>query len=226
MTNITNSRIAGFMFLFYIATGVTVMMVSARTGAGDTVAAQLANIAQHATAVRLTALLVFLTFIAALALGVSLHALTKDQDRDLALFALGCRATEGAIGAYAAVRSLSVLSVAIASTSGEGAASAQALGALLLRERGASGLIAALCFAIASTVFSYLFLKARNIPSWLAGLGVFASALLVVLLPVQIAGLVKAPMTNLMWMPMLVFELVLAFWLIIRGVSNQTTATA
>lgn len=226
MTNTTNSRIAGFMFLFYIATGVTVMMVSARTGAGETVAAQLASIAQHATAVRLTAFLVFLTFVAALALGVSLYALTKQQDRDLALFALGCRATEGALGAYAAVRALSVLSVAIASTSAENGAAAQALGSLLLRERGTSGLIGALCFAIASTIFSYLFLKARSIPTWLSRLGVFASALLVVLLPVQIAGFLKAPVTNLMWMPMLVFELVLAFWLLIKGVSKSTTATA
>jgi hypothetical protein len=200
------------------------MMVSARTGAGDTVAAQLANIAQHATAVRLTALLVFLTFIAALSLGVSLYALTKDADRDLALFALGCRATEGALAAYAAVRSLSVLSVAIASTAAENAAPAQALGALLLKERGASGLFAALCFAIGSTVFSFLFLKARSIPSWLSGLGVFASALLVVLLPLQIAGFIRAPITNFMWLPMLVFELVLAFWLIFKGVSKPLVA--
>jgi hypothetical protein len=224
MTNTTNSRIAGFMFLFYIASGVTIMMVSARTGAGDNVAAQLANIAQHATAVRVTALLVFLTFIAALSLGVSLYALTKDADRDLALFALGCRATEGALAAYAAVRSLSLLSVAIASTAAENAAPAQALGALLLKERGASGLFAALGFAIASTVFSYLFLKARSIPAWLSSLGVFASALLVVLLPLQIGGFIRAPITNFMWLPMLVFELVLAFWLIFRGVSKPLVA--
>ena len=57
------------------------------------------------------------------------------------------------------------------------------------------------------------------IPAALAWLGLFASVLLVVLFPLQLAGLLTGSVTWLMWLPMLVFELVLALWLIIKGVA-------
>ena len=48
MTRTTNARIAGFTFLFYIAAGVAIMVLSGQaTGAGGTTA-KLAGIAQHA----------------------------------------------------------------------------------------------------------------------------------------------------------------------------------
>ncbi|MEO8680585.1 MAG: hypothetical protein ABI665_16150 [Vicinamibacterales bacterium] len=54
-------------------------------------------------------------------------------------------------------------------------------------------------------------------------LGVAASALLVILLPLQVAGWFggarawSSPVTWAVWLPMLVFELTLAVWLITRG---------
>ncbi|MGI8817951.1 MAG: hypothetical protein ACR2HW_02330 [Gemmatimonadales bacterium] len=55
------------------------------------------------------------------------------------------------------------------------------------------------------------------IPVGLAWLGVLASVLLVVLCPLQLAGLLGGPVTQFMWLPMLVFEVVLALWLLIEG---------
>lgn len=63
------------------------------------------------------------------------------------------------------------------------------------------------------------------IPVALAWLGVIASAFLVALLPLQIAGFFggpgawTSPVTWAVWLPMLVFELVLAAWLIVKGVA-------
>src|SRR5439155_9692488 len=121
--------------------------------------------------------------------GRGLYALTRDVDRDIALLALCCRVTEGVIGAMAAVRNLGQLSFAIAST-GAGApdATAQALGTLLLKEGGGYTLIAATCFAVGSTLYSYLFLRARSIPVLLAWLGVVASILLLVGLLLPLGG--------------------------------------
>ena len=68
---------------------------------------------------------------------------------------------------------------------------------------------------------------ARMIPSALAWLGVLASALLVVILPLQLAGLFGGTMswassiTWLVWLPMLVFEVTLALWLMIKGVNIE-----
>jgi ABC-type xylose transport system permease subunit len=65
------------------------------------------------------------------------------------------------------------------------------------------------------------------VPVALAWLGVFASVLLVVLLPGQLAGLVKGPVLNFMWLPALVFEVTLALWLIVKGAAMPATrATA
>jgi len=84
---------------------------------------------------------------------------------------------------------------------------------------------AAFFFAVGSLIFCWLLLRGRMIPAALAWLGVVASALLVLILPLQSAGLLggartwSASVTWLMWMPMLVFELALALWLIIKGVN-------
>lgn len=223
MTRTMNARLAGFMFLFYIATGVAAMILFRQaTGGAEGAAAKLASIAQHAPLVRLYAVLALLTFFDAVVLAVALYALTRDQDADLALLALCCRVGEGVLNAVAADQTLQLLSVAAAAPD---AAAAQALGALLLQQDGSGILIGGTCFAVGSTIFSYLFLRARSIPVPLAWLGVLGSALLVVALPLQIAGLIKGPVTFFMWIPAGVFEAVLGFWLLIKGVAKQTTAT-
>ena len=80
-------------------------------------------------------------------------------------------------------------------------------------------------FAVGSTLFSWLLLRGRMIPVALAWLGVIASAMLVVLIPLQLAGLFggarawSSPVTWAVWLPLLVFELTLAAWLIVKGVA-------
>ena len=82
----------------------------------------------------------------------------------------------------------------------------------------------AIYFAVASMLFAWLLLRGAMVPSALAGLGVIASALLVVILPLQLAGLFGGAMswsssgTWLVWLPMLVFEVGLALWLLVKGV--------
>jgi hypothetical protein len=166
MTRTTNARIAGFAFLFYIAAGILSLKLAGRP---------------HATDV-----LSMLTSFSALVLGVTLYALTREVDRDVAMLGLGCRILEAAPG--------------------EGA----------------------IYFAVGSTLFAWLLLRGRLIPVALAWLGVLASLLLVVIIPLQHAGLFgsatkwSSSLTWLMWMPCLVFEIALALWLLIKGVANGT----
>lgn len=228
MTRTANARLAGFMLLLYIVTGIASMVLFRQATSAEGTAATLASIAQHATTVRLTILLTLLTFAIAVVLAVALYALTRDQDPDLAVMALCFRASEGVIAAVSTVRTLGLLSIATASTAAAGAdaAAANALGALLLKQGGWTGLIAATCFAVGSTLYSYLFLRARSIPVPLAWLGVLASVLLVVALPLQLAGFLGRPVTWFVWIPMLVFEVALALWLIIKGVAPTPKRTA
>jgi hypothetical protein len=83
----------------------------------------------------------------------------------------------------------------------------------------------AVYFAVGSTLFCWLLLRGRLIPVPLAWLGVIASALLVILLVLRTAGLFgpgadwSSSLTWLTWLPMLVFELTFAAWLILKGVA-------
>ena len=63
------------------------------------------------------------------------------------------------------------------------------------------------------------------VPVSIACLGVFASGLLVVVLPLQLAGLSTGSLTAgyYQWLPALVFQVVLALWLLIKGVATPAT---
>src|SRR5438093_7398170 len=207
MTLKTNARLAGFMFLFCIATGVAGLILFAPATSGVGNAANLASVVQHATLVRVEAVYSVLMMMNPFVLGVALYSLTRDYDRDLALLALVCRVTEGVIAAVSTVPTRALLSVATAAVGATGpdAAAANALGSVLLQVRGLTTLVSAMVFAIGSTLFSYLFLRARTIPLSLAWLGVIASALLVVGLPLQMAVFIEGLVTALIWIAMAVF---------------------
>jgi hypothetical protein len=79
-------------------------------------------------------------------------------------------------------------------------------------------LVSATLFAIGSTLFCWLLLRGRMVPDALAWTGVIASVILVVGLPLQLGGQLHAPLTTLMWMPMLVFEVPTGLWLLAKGV--------
>jgi hypothetical protein len=79
---------------------------------------------------------------------------------------------------------------------------------------------------VGSALFAWLLLRGRMIPVSLAWLGVAASAALVAILIVQRAGFFgsavswASSMTWIVWFPMLVFEVTLALWLVVKGVSG------
>jgi hypothetical protein len=163
MTITTNARVAGFTFWIYFAAGIGSMLLAGNAPA--------------------TSVLALVTSFCALLLGVTLYAITREQDQDLAMIALACRVIEAVPG------------------HGE------------------------IYFAVGSTIFSWLLLRGRMIPAGLAWLGFVSSLLLVVLLPMQVAGYFggprnwSSPVTWLVWLPLLVFELTFAVWLITKGVA-------
>jgi len=164
MTLRTNARVAGFTFWIYFAAGIASMLLAGNAPA--------------------TAILALVSSFSALVLAVTLWAITREQDRELAIAGMMCRVIEAAPG------------------HGE------------------------IYFAVGSTIFSWLLLRGRLIPDALAWLGVIASLLLVMLLPLQIAGFFggprnwSSPVTWAVWLPMLVFELTLGVWLITKGVAS------
>lgn len=81
-----------------------------------------------------------------------------------------------------------------------------------------------LFFAVGSLLFCWLLLRGRVIPTVLAWLGVIASVLLVAILPLQLAGFLgsagwASSMTWYIWLPMLIFEVGLSVWMLIKGIA-------
>jgi hypothetical protein len=97
---------------------------------------------------------------------------------------------------------------------------AQAIGALLLQVGGSVALISATFFAAGSTAFSWLLLRGRIIPVPLAWIGLVASLMLLVGLPLELAGFLRGTVTSLMWLPMIAFEVPLALWLLVKGAAT------
>ena len=214
MTRTTNARIAGFSFLFYIAVGIPSMVLFGRATGGEGVAAKLASIAQHATDVRVTIVLTLLMSFSAFALAISLWALTRDEDQDLAMFALVCRVGEGLAGGVSG--SLGLLWLATATGShAPGAVAKEALGAFLLWGKGGGS--SAIFFAVGSTIFCWLLLRGRMLPAWLAWLGLISSALLVVALPLDLVNAIPGAVVGYLWIPMAAFEIPLGVLLLARG---------
>ena len=219
MTRRTNARIAGIAYLAYIAAAFPAMLLSNRATSGEGMAAKLAGLALHATDVRLAAVLSLIGCLCALVLAVTLYAITREQDRDLALLALTCRVAEGVTGAASIPTTLGLLALATAAGGNTpDPRAAGAVGAFVLAQ---PWLIGAAFFAVGSTIFSWLLLRGRMVPVWLAGLGVVASAVVALALPLQLMEVLPGLVAQLIWLPVAVFELVLAVWLIARGAAPQ-----
>jgi Domain of unknown function (DUF4386) len=216
MTRRTNARIAGIAFLTYIALGISAMVMSGRAMHGEGIAAKLATLAQHAGDMRLAVLLTLLCGFCAFILGVTLYAITRDEDQDLAMLGLVCRVAEGVAGGLSIQSSLGLLWLATATgPDAPDAQTANALGASL-REGGPS--VAVMFFAVGSLCFTWLLLRGQMIPIALAWLGVLSSVLWVVGYPLQLAAILPASFELAMWIPMAAFEISLAVWFIIKGV--------
>ena len=224
MTRSANARIAGFTFLAYIAAGLTSLVLFRRAASGDGVAAKLAGIAAHASDIGVLVVLGLIQCFSAVVLAVTLYAITRDQDSDLAMLGLICRVGEGFMGALSIPVTLTLFWLATASgADAPDTAAAHALAAYLLRDDVA---LTATFFAVGSLAFAFLLLRGRMVPVPLAWLGVVASVLLVVGLPLRLAGWLDGPITSLIWLPMLAFEVPLGLWLLIKGVAAPTVAPA
>lgn len=219
MTRTTNARIAGAAYLLYIVVAFPMLVLFNRATKGDGVDARMAQVAESAFDVRISAVVLTLacTF-CAIVLAIALWNITRDEDSDIALLGLVCRVAEALPGAVFVPFALGMLALAI--PTGANAvepAAAKALFAFLLDAQNWAGLIAATFFAVGSTCFAFLFLRGRIIPAPLAWLGLLGSAALAVALPLQLAGFVSADVIKVMWWPLAAYEIPLGFWLIIKG---------
>jgi Domain of unknown function (DUF4386) len=221
MTRTTNAKIAGFTYLFYAAIGICGDLLMRRAFGGGSDAATLARFGEYATDVRIDILIKVLEAFSAFVLAVTLYGITRDEDHELAMLALVCRVAEGVLGALSIPSYLGLVWLAKAGI-GPGALDSSTTNALrtFLLMPVPSVPLGTIFFAVGSTIFSFLLLRGRMVPVSIAWMGVFASGLLAVALPLQLAGVPTGLLNGYyQWLPALVSQTVLALWLLIKGVA-------
>jgi len=188
-------------------------------------AATLARFGEYAADVRIDVLIKVLEVFSALVLAVTLYGITRDEDHELAMLALVCRVAEGVFLALSIPSYLGLVWLAKAGV-GPGALDSSTTNALrtFMLMPVPSVPLSTIFFAVGSTIFSYLFLRGRIVPVAIAWMGVFASGLLAVALPLQLAGVPTGPLHGYyQWLPALVSQTALALWLLIKGVALPAT---
>src|SRR4051812_1649532 len=129
--------------------------------------------------------------VSAVVLALALYVVTRVEGPRLAALGMIFRLAEGLLGAMVAVTGLALPRPFV---------------------------VAATLFAIGSTCFCWLLLRGRMMPRGLACLGFAASAILIIGLPLQLAGILRGTVTQLMWIPMLAFGVPAGVWLMLKGV--------
>lgn len=226
MTRSAAARGAGFTFLAYLAVAFPSTVILARATDARGTSAQLALLAARATDVRLAILLSLLSCFAAVALAVLLYGFTREEDHELATVVLVARVGEGILGAVGIPLWLAALAIATgapATATMDPAAKDTIATFLLMPSHGV--MLGAPFFAIGSLAFSWLLVRGRLVPTALAWLGVVASVVLVVGVPLNIAGYLTGPIAFALWMPMLAFEVPVGIWLLVKGVPARAPAT-
>lgn len=214
-------RLAGFIFLFLIATGTGgVLLFEGLRIPGD-ISATLVNISTHSMRISVIILISIISGIATIFLAVMLYSILKEQDEKIAVLVLSFRLVEALLIYIGAIISVLLLSLLSREYVGQGTSDQtfyHALANSLISVKGWSFTLGAIFFCVGSILFSYLFLKTKLIPIWISILGLVASVILFLGLSLQIADLVKGPILEVIWIPLMLFEFIIGLWLLVKGV--------
>ena len=94
---------------------------------------------------------------------------------------------------------------------------------LLLALRDNIYLVHGYIFALPSLIFYYLLYVSKLIPRWLAVWGIIASILLIIVNVLELAGMI--PQLEVLYIPIVLNEVVLAIWLMVKGFNTNTEAS-
>ena len=221
----TAAKIVGFSFLI----SIVIVMFGNLYLTADLIVPRDAvetarNILAHETRFRIA--LVCNLFYAAnlVVLLAALYTILKPVDRNLALAAAGLRLLFVIMWALSALNMLDALTLLgdAPYLKAFGAEQLQALARVDLRGNYGAYYVGLPFYALASTLCSWLWLRSGFIPKPLAGFGLAASAWCVLCALVYLAYPGFEQIVGLWWFdtPMiLIFEVVLAFWLLIKGLA-------
>jgi len=209
------ARVAGFLFLWLIITGLTGLLTSSHIVGSGTFAETAKRVLASEHLYRLALCFELIETLSAALLAFALYATLKPVDKLLAQFAMYCRLGESFIGGASMIFSFFRLAVYTSpqSVGVFGADQSQALVGLTRTAGSASVNISAIFFSIGSILFFYLFFKSRYIPRILSAFGMFASAIVTIICFGSLIFPERAAVLQYGWAPMAIAEVTTGFWL-------------
>ena len=216
------ARLAGFLFLWLIVTGMTDLVITSRIAGSGGVSAVAPRIAASERLYRVGLTSALIETISATLLGFALYATLKPIDALLAQLGLYFRLGESIIGClniaigFMRLRMYTSLASSHAFTEQQ----SETLIAWIRHAGNVTLNVGALFFSLGSLIFFYVFYKSPYIPRVLSMIGIFAS---VVVAFICFGGLLFPEYgTQLQygWAPMAIAEVGTAVWLLIFGVKR------
>lgn len=223
MTHRAEAKVAGCAYLSYIVSAMSSSILFAKATAGADVSQTLATLGRMISTARVTVLLDLIQTVCAVLLAVMLYNLLKAVSPNLALFAMLFRLGEGLLGAFPLLSKLELMRLATTPTAGSANESSYlSLGNEILH-RPDDG-FSQFCFVVGGFLFAYLFLRGRLIPRWLAWIGVVTIGVQLICVSLHIAMIVPGSIVDLLWMAILLYEVPLGIWLIVRGTGSLSSS--
>jgi len=205
--------------LFILATSAVIAAGSlqpALTGSG-----YLTGVANHPHQVAASALLYLIAAGTSVGIAIALYPVLKKFNAALALGSVVFRTIEAVFYTAAVVSLLSILTLGqqLATAPAADRAALQTVGASLLAAREHASLAGVFAFSVGAFMYYVVFYRSRLVPRWLSGFGIVATLSIV-------TGCLLALFSNsdvtgykLLVAPIFFQEIVLAFWLLVKGFS-------
>ncbi|HSK45259.1 MAG TPA: DUF4386 domain-containing protein [Candidatus Binatia bacterium] len=217
------ARLAGFLFLWLIITGLSGALTTSHIAGSGTFAETAKRIVASEHLYRTALSSALIETLSALLLAFALYVTLKPVDKLLAQMAMYWRLGESFIGCVGIIFGFARLHLYSSSQSigALGADQSQALVDLMRQAGFAVYNISAIFFSIGSILFFYLFFKSRYIPRILSAFGVFASVLVTIICFGSLIFPEHSAKLQYGWIPMAIAEVTTGIWLMVFAVKTE-----
>ncbi len=225
-TDRKTAAVVGVLFIIGTVSGFLMLPFIAILNAPD----HLTTIATHEGQMIIATLLKFIMGVACAGIGLALYPILKKYNEGLAIGAVGFRVIEGVVGIVGAVGYVALLALSQEFVKAGAPASSFFQTADVLINTGVDWLrdvALLLTWCIGAAMYYAVFYQYKLVPRWLTVWGLVGitltsiSCLLVMFHLIPTAGTIQV----VLCLPIMVQEMVLAVWLIARGVNPSAGAS-
>ncbi len=204
-----------------VVTGVLLLVATGTVLVADALEPTFAAMAGAPEQLATASLLRIIAAGASVGIAISLYPAIRPVDRTLAIGSVAFRTIEAVLYVVAAVAALSLLPLSEQLSSGAGAppAAIPAIVDSTTALRHSAGLVAVMAFTIGGAMYYAAFYRARLVPRWLSGGGLLAVVLLYAACMLSLFRDNPIADYKVLAAPIFVQEIVLALWLLVRGLA-------